>query len=111
MGNPESSEPMEPINGRVVVGGTYPADIWREFMTAALEDRPVKDFPDPEKGLIDFEVCSESGLKPVFWCPEDVLEWRIFVKGKEPDDICDIHNKVEVPDVTGMSIEEAKTYI
>jgi len=108
MGNPESSEPMEPINGRIVVGGTYPADIWREFMSAALDGSPVKDFPDPSKGLIDFEVCGESGLKPVFWCPEEVLEWQIFKKGEEPDEICDIHNKVEVPDVTGKSVEEAR---
>jgi len=107
MGNPESSEPMEPINDRVVVGGTYPADIWKEFMTLALQDKPVLDFPSPENELIDVETCRESGLLPVFWCPEDSLEWSIFIKGQEPDDICDIHNKVEVPDVVGMSIEEA----
>ena len=108
MGNPESSEPMEPINDRVVVGGTYPADIWREFMTLALEDRPINDFIKPAEGLIDIEVCTESNLLPVFWCPEDVLGWRLYLKGKEPDDICDIHNKVEVPDVTGLSLDEAK---
>jgi len=77
-------------------------------MSAALDGSPVKDFPDPSKGLIDFEVCGESGLKPVFWCPEEVLEWQIFKKGEEPDEICDIHNKVEVPDVTGKSVEEAR---
>jgi len=108
MGNPESSESMEPINDRVVVGGTYPADIWREFMTLALEDRPINDFIKPAEGLIDIEVCTESNLLPVFWCPEDVLGWRLYLKGKEPDDICDIHNKVEVPDVTGLSLDEAK---
>ncbi|MCJ7471741.1 MAG: PBP1A family penicillin-binding protein [Actinobacteria bacterium] len=108
MGNPESSEPMEPINDRVVVGGTYPADIWREFMTLALEDRPISDFIKPAEELIDIEVCTESNLLPVFWCPEDVLGWRLYLKNKEPDDICDIHNKVEIPDVTGLSLDEAK---
>ncbi len=107
MGNSESSEPMEPIDGRVVVGGTYPADIWREFMALALQDRPVMEFASPAIELIDIEVCSESGLIPVFWCPEESLVWKIFVKGEEPDDICDIHSKVEVPDVVGLSIEEA----
>jgi serine/threonine-protein kinase len=108
MGNPQSSEPMEPINDRVVVGGTYPADIWREFMTLALEDRPISDFIKPAEELIDIEVCTESNLLPVFWCPEDVLGWRLYLKNKEPDDICDIHNKVEIPDVTGLSLDEAK---
>jgi serine/threonine-protein kinase len=77
-------------------------------MSSALEGSPIKDFSDPSKGLVDYEVCGESGLKPVFWCPEDVLEWKIFSKGEEPDEICDIHNKVEVPDVTGKSVEEAR---
>jgi penicillin-binding protein 1A len=108
MGNSESSEPMEPINGRVLVGGTYPADIWRQFMSLALEGIAAADFPDPGNGLTDFRVCSESGLKPVFWCPEELLEWKIFEKGKEPDEICDIHNKVEVPDLTGLDIQEAR---
>jgi len=90
------------------VGGTYPADIWREFMTLALEDRPINDFIKPSKELLDTEVCTDSGLLPVFWCPEEVLGWRLYLKGKEPDDICDIHNKVEVPDVTGLSLDEAK---
>ncbi|MCK5567749.1 MAG: PBP1A family penicillin-binding protein, partial [Actinomycetia bacterium] len=108
MGNPESSKPMEPINDRVVVGGTYPADIWREFMTLALQDRPIRDFTKPAKELQDIEVCTASNLLPVFWCPEDVLGWRLYMKGEEPDDICDIHNKVEVPDVTGLSLDEAR---
>lgn len=111
MGNAESSVPMDPINGRIVVGGTYPADIWREFMSAALEDTEVSNFNSPEGSLIDVQVCSESGKLPVFWCPEDILEWKIFVKGEESDDVCDIHNKVEVPDLTGMVLGEARAML
>jgi serine/threonine-protein kinase len=32
----------------------------------------------------------------------------IFVKGKEPTETCNVHNKVPVPDVVGLSIEEAR---
>ncbi len=32
----------------------------------------------------------------------------IFEKGKEPTEICNIHNKVTVPDVVGLSIDEAR---
>ncbi|GEM_PF-81747 len=108
IGNPESSKSMEPINGRVVVGGTYPADIWKEFMMQALQDRPVLEFPDSGKKLIDFQICSVSGLEPVFWCPEDEFEWSIFIKDKEPNKTCDFHNKVEVPSLIGLSIDEVK---
>ncbi len=108
MGHPEASQPMEPINGRVVVGGTYPADIWREFMSSALENIPVSDFKKPDKELIDVEICADSGLLTTFWCPEESIEWQIFIEGEEPEDICNVHNKVEVPDVIGKSFEDAK---
>jgi len=51
MGHEESSIAMEPIEGRQVVGGSFPADIWKEFMTMALEDKPVKDLRNQKKNL------------------------------------------------------------
>ena len=108
MGYLESSKPMDKINGRTVFGGTFPADIWREFMNAALKDRPVSDFETPEGKLIDVEICTESGLLPTFWCPKEKLGFRIFVEGKEPAEVCNIHNKVQVPDVIGKHIDEAR---
>ncbi|MBA7623423.1 Biosynthetic peptidoglycan transglycosylase [subsurface metagenome] len=108
MGYLESNKPMEPINGRTIVGGAYPADIWREFMSSALEDLPVSDFDKPDKKLIDIEVCSESNLLTTFWCPEETKQWHIFIEGEKPEDICNIHNKVEVPEVVGLNFEETK---
>jgi len=106
MGNPDN-KPIEAINGRTVVGGSYPADVWREFMMAALEDVPVSDFDRPDKELIDIEICTESNLLATFWCPEESIRWNIYIKGEEPEEICNIHNKIEVPNVIGSSIEEA----
>ncbi len=108
MGYEESSKPMEKINGRTVVGGSFPADIWREYMKEALKDKPVKDFNAPKDELVDVEVCTESGLLPTFWCPKETLGFMIFEKGKEPTEICNIHNKVPVPDVMGLNIDEAR---
>lgn len=108
MGYEESSKPMGKINGRTVVGGSFPADIWREYMKEALKDKPVKDFKAPNGELVDIEVCTISGLLPTFWCPKETLGFRIFVKGKEPTEVCNIHNKVPVPDVTGLTIDEAR---
>lgn len=108
MGYSDSNKPMEPINGRTIVGGSYPADIWREFMSSALEGTPVSDFKKPDRSLIDVEICTVSNLLATMWCPEEVKEWKIFVEGMEPKDICNIHNKIEVPDVTGFNIDEAR---
>ncbi|MBC7333259.1 MAG: PBP1A family penicillin-binding protein [Actinobacteria bacterium] len=108
MGHQDSSKPMKPINGRNIVGGAFPAEIWREFMKRALEDRPVSDFKKPQEELVDIEICTSSGLLPSFWCPEDSREYRIYVKGKEPKEICNIHNKIEIPNVIGINIEEAR---
>jgi penicillin-binding protein 1A len=53
MGHVESNRPMEPIEGRNLTGGSYPADIWREFMIAALKDRPIIQFEAPEGAVIE----------------------------------------------------------
>ncbi len=108
MGYLESSRPMDSINDRSVTGGSFPADIWREFMVAALKDRPILNFGTGDGELIDVEVCTESGLLPTFWCPKEKLGFMIFVKGKEPNEVCNIHNKVEAPDVIGRYIEEVR---
>ncbi len=110
MGNLDN-KPIEAINGRTVVGGSYPADVWREFMMSALEDVPVSDFNRPDKELIDIEICTASNLLATFWCPEESLRWNIYIKGEEPEEVCNIHNKIEVPNLIGSSIEEARSIL
>ena len=108
MGYLETSKPMDKIKNRTVTGGSFPADIWREFMSSALKDVPVSDFTSPSGELVDVQVCTESGLLPVFWCPKEKLGFMIFEKGKEPTQVCNIHNKVPVPDVTGKNINDVR---
>jgi penicillin-binding protein 1A len=50
MGYPEGSIPMTNVQGREVTGGSFPAEIWRKFMTTATADFDTGDFPefDPE---------------------------------------------------------------
>ncbi|MDZ7838032.1 MAG: PASTA domain-containing protein [Actinomycetota bacterium] len=108
MGYSESSTSMEPINGRSIVGGSYPADIWNQYMSSALEGLPVRNFAAPTDEITDIEVCSESGLLPAPWCPEELLEYQSFIQGQEPLEHCDIHNKVKVPDLIGVEIERAR---
>ena len=49
VGYPHKEVPLVGVEGYgAVFGGSLPATIWREFMTGALENRPVVDFPTPE---------------------------------------------------------------
>lgn len=111
MGHEQSSIPMEPIDGRQVVGGSFPADIWKVYMSSAMEGRPVKDFERPDDELVDIQICTESGLLPALWCPEDKIEYRIFIKGKEPNEYCDIHDEISVPDLIGMDEDAAASLL
>ncbi len=52
MGYPEASRPMDDVQGRSVTGGSFPAQIWAKFMTAALEGRDEVAFPDPSDAML-----------------------------------------------------------
>ena len=108
MGYQDSNKPMEPINDRNITGGSYPAEIWREFMSEALKDRPVTQFKIPEDGLNEIQVCRDSGKLPTFLCPPENLEFRLFVKGEIPPKYCDIHNKMTVPDIIGLNADQGR---
>src|SRR5438094_1621838 len=49
MGYPKNeTTPMQNVEGfPTVFGGSLPAEIWHDFMAAAVEKMPVKDFPAP----------------------------------------------------------------
>ncbi|MGH9128422.1 MAG: transglycosylase domain-containing protein [Acidimicrobiales bacterium] len=53
MGDPKGSSSMQPpATQEIVYGGTYPATIWHDFMTAALAGKPVLQFPSVPAGAI-----------------------------------------------------------
>jgi penicillin-binding protein 1A len=47
MGSPEAQVPMNSVGGINVYGGTFPALIWHNFMTDALDGMPSMDFTAP----------------------------------------------------------------
>ncbi len=60
VGYPEGEIPMENVHGISVAGGTFPAQIWRLFMSSAIGAQ------EP----IEFEV------------PDDLPEWQTFEQGQ-----------------------------
>jgi penicillin-binding protein 1A len=62
---------------------------WAEFMRDVHRDLPVEEFQRPATGMIEVNVCSESGLLPTRYCPTSIRE--IFLAGTEPHSFCDYH--------------------
>jgi penicillin-binding protein 1A len=48
VGYPQAQIPMENVHGISVAGGTFPADIWRRFMTVAMEGKAYLDWLQPQ---------------------------------------------------------------
>jgi penicillin-binding protein 1A len=57
VGYPQGEIPMENVHGISVAGGTFPAQIWRLFMSPALENRRAREFALPKQWPVwtDFE--------------------------------------------------------
>ena len=67
VGNADN-HPMRGVSG---VSGAGP--IWHSIMENALAGLPVSDFVRPP-GIVELEICSESGTRPGPLCPERKLE-------------------------------------
>ena len=49
VGYPKAEIPMENVHGIAVAGGTFPAQIWHEFMQTAVGQQRARDFPPPDR--------------------------------------------------------------
>jgi penicillin-binding protein 1A len=49
VGYPGGEIPMQDVHGIAVTGGSFPAEIWKQYMQQAVAKLPVKDFPQPSK--------------------------------------------------------------
>ncbi len=105
VGHPEGQIPMRNVHGIRVTGGSFPAQIWARFMVKALEDTPRTAFPVPKSGLVRVTICAETGLLPTEFCPK--LTVGTFVKGTQPTKRCEIHKGIKVPNVIGLTEEQA----
>jgi membrane peptidoglycan carboxypeptidase len=84
---------------REVSGITGAAPIWRDVMQAILRGLPERGFAPPE-GLVQVEICADSGLLPNPDCPHRRLEW--FIAGREPTEMCGWHRTVRIDRLSGM---------
>jgi penicillin-binding protein 1A len=90
-----------------VTGGSYPADIWHNFMLAALEATPATAFDAPE-GLVTATIDTRTGCLADDKTPEQYRSTATFVAGTEPTFTCKPPRvDVTVPDVFSFPVAEA----
>ncbi len=87
------------------VGGvTGAAPIWHNFMERAHENWPVHDFKRPP-GIIELEVCADSGTLPSPVCPKRRQE--IFFQDQPPlGPEHDLHQLVEIDRASGLLVNQ-----
>jgi hypothetical protein len=95
VGNPRN-EAMQNVSG---VTGAAP--IWHNIVERTFAEHPdfkniaPHDLPVPQ-GLVQAEVCNESGLIPGELCPPDRRHSEIFPDNQAPDKFDDVWIKVKV---------------
>lgn len=73
--------------------------IWQAFMEAVLEDTLVVDFSRP-RGLVEVEVCTQTGLLPTPYCGPTHKE--VFLKENVPRLVDNVFVPFRVHKVTGL---------
>lgn len=92
VGNADNA-PMQGISG---ITGAGP--IWHDFLETVLRDTPRRDFVRPE-GLVDVEICADSGLLATALCPRRRVE--VFLAGTEPSQADTMHQLITLDSRTG----------
>jgi penicillin-binding protein 1A len=112
VGYPNSEQPMtDQFHGQPVVGGSYPALIWKAFMTQALDylKLPPEDFTAPPTldSAPETVVYRNNQLERDNGLCKDTFELDFFsAQGPRTAD-CKV-NEVQVPDVVGSSLTDAR---
>ena len=69
VGHPDSRERARDARGRLIQGGTVPAQVFSAFVTSALDGEPVLPFVLDETFMITVMIDPVSGLLAADWCP------------------------------------------
>jgi penicillin-binding protein 1A len=74
--------------GQTQDGARNCVPVWTEFMLAAHDSLPIRDFDQPE-GLVRQWICRESGELATDRC--DSVFYEIFREDNQPEESCHIH--------------------
>ncbi|MDI6604902.1 MAG: PBP1A family penicillin-binding protein [Thermoanaerobacteraceae bacterium] len=90
--------------GTSVVGGTFPAKLWRTVMESVHENLAPQEFKRPP-GIVYVTVCKDSGLLPTDLCRNDPrgdqTYTEMFADGTQPTSYCTVHVAAKINILTG----------
>lgn len=115
MGYPEGAIPMEhPRTPFSVTGGTWPANVWARFASAALEGVPYGELAElDEQSYVTVEIDTSTGFLAGPLCPREHVQTIRTPLSAAPTVICPIHNPEgfsdglvagQVPDLVGLDL-------
>ncbi len=85
VGHPEGQKPMSSERIGTVYGGTWPAQIWRAFMSKAVRGLPRENFPKGNVEYVTVEVdTSRNNCRAIKYTPKGFIDRVDYVKGSEP---------------------------
>lgn len=117
IGYAEGQIPMEPPNTPfTITGGTWPAQVWARFASAALGGTPYGQLAEADTdGMVTVEIDLSTGFLAGPYCPRAHVA-RIRVPADQvPTVVCPVHNPAgiveagasTVPDVIGLDLGAA----
>ncbi len=111
VGFPQSEDSMVAPRTRIpeVLGGTWPAQIWRLFMSKATEPLPVRQFPLPVLRNVIVPIDTSRGCQANRYTPPALIAQTRFLVGTQPA-MCtspSSYRSLAVPSVIGLPVSEA----
>jgi len=117
VGFPDALRPLEfPATPFSITGGTWPANIWARFASAALAGVPYSQIRTLDDGdSVTVEVDLSTGFLAGPLCPGEHVHTLRLPGRDAPSVICPIHNPTGIgllpagiaPDVIGFDLQEA----
>ena len=78
------------------IGSNDAAKVWGIIMKEAHKNLPYKEIDKPS-GVVEAQICAESGKIPTSLCPKDTIKTEFFIEGTVPTELCDFHKEEEKP--------------
>jgi penicillin-binding protein 1A len=114
VGFPQGQIAMVPPRTRIpVLGGTWPASIWKVFMLRATRGMKVESFPKAKTRYVTVAVDATQNCLANRYTPPDHIQRKKFIAGTQPKQKCDrpsSFQSLDVPSVVGLS-ESAATKV
>jgi penicillin-binding protein 1A len=113
VGHPQGQISMVGTRVGNVVGGSFPADIWRSFMTRWINEKhpPVLEFRQPQISYVSVPVDVTQGCRAVpGLTPAENVQYQQFFPGALPEP-CTAAATTSVPSVVGMIAGTAYTHL